>query len=306
MNPAYTLKNVNTLNHFSYSMNLERNIVDFFNFASLLASGYQNVYFNSTDYAGKQIGKLKPAISYQYASGRVWEAYRGNWAWESGSGINPIDITGVYVNGVFSGGGFNVDYKHGQIIFDSGIPTTSTVRCSYSPKTINWVTSDSTWFRELVTETYNYEAFDAVGIGSGIRSVVNNHRIQLPAVVVEVSPENNFEPYQLGGGHWYNPRVYFHIYAESPDQNKLIKDIICSQNDHSFLGIDYNKIASSGDSPFNAYGFLNSGAKTFPELYGYYPWNVKPITFEDMEGTDVPYVPSIYRCLVKGNCNLVL
>jgi hypothetical protein len=70
-------------------------------FLSVACPQRQNIYFNSTDYRGNEIGKLKPAISYQYSSGKVWEAYRGNWAWESGSGINPVDITGVYVNGVF-------------------------------------------------------------------------------------------------------------------------------------------------------------------------------------------------------------
>ena len=306
MNPAYQLKGITNLNHYSFSMNLERNIVSFFDYGCLLASGYQNIYFNSTDYRGNEIGKLKPAISYQYSSGKVWEAYRSNWVWESGSGITPVAITGVYVNGVFSGSGFDVNYKNGQIVFNTGIPTSSTVKCSYSPKTINWLSSDSTWFRELVAETYNYDAFDDVGIGSGIRSVINNHRVQLPAVVVEVSTENNFEPYQLGGGHWYNPKVFFHVFAETPDQKKLIKDIISSQNQHSFLGVDFNKIAASGDFPMNSYGFLNSGAKTFPDLYNNYPWNVKPITFENLNGKDIPFVPNIYRCLVIGNCNLVL
>lgn len=306
MNPGFRLKGFPTLNQYSPSMNLERNVVAFFDYACLQSSGYQNIYYNSTDYNGQPIGKLKCCPDRKYASGRVWEAYRGNWVWESGSGVNSINVSGVYVNGVYSGSGFNVDYRHGQIIFNSAIPTNSDVRCSYSPKSIYWDTTDSLWFREFVTETYDYSAFDGAAIGSGIRSALNNHRIQLPAVIVSITPESNLEPYQLGGGSWYNPRVEFHIFAENSDQKSLLTDIIIGQNEHSFLGMDFNLMVAANDQPMTPYGFLNSGAKNFPNLQALYPWNVKPITFTNLDGKDIPYVSNTFRALVYGNCNLVL
>lgn len=310
MNPAFSLKGFTSLNQFSHSMNLERNLAMFFDYGCMGISGYQNIYYNTTQ-NGYPLGKLKPADSEQYARGRVWEGYRTNWAWEADSNLSSgisgiISITGVYVNGGFTGSGFNVDYKKGQIIFDSGISTTATVKASFSAKSIYWDTADSTWWKELVTETYNYQAFDNAGIGSGIRSVMNNHRIPLPAVIIEVTTTNNFKPYQLGGGSWYNPTVNFYIYAENPDQKKLITDLICSQNDHSFLGVDFNSMSAANDRPFTPYGFLASGAKTFAELQPLYSWNVKPITFENLNGLDIPFAPPVYRGLVRGNMNLVL
>lgn len=306
MNPAFSLKGITSLNQLSHSMNLERNLVMFFDYGCIQVSGYQNIYYNSTQ-NGYSIGKLKPVESEQYVLGRTWEAYRTNWVWESDANLSGIiSVTGVYVNNVFSGTGFNVDYKKGQIVFDNPLSTTSTVKASYSTKSIYWDTADSTWWKELVTETYNYGAFDNAGIGSGIRSVMNNHRIQLPAVIIEVTTANNFKPYQIGGGSWYNPTVNFHIYAENPDQKKLITDLICSQNTHSFLGVDFNSVVSANDMPFNGYNFLNSGAKTFPDLQALYSWNVKPITFEDLNGMEIPFAPPVYRGLVRGNMNLVL
>lgn len=308
MFPSFSLKNFDNINKISHSINLESNIVSFFDFGTLLISGYQNVYFNSTDYAGRPVGTLKPVISYQFGSGRVWEAYRTNWAWENGSGINPIDVTGVYINGSFYEFGRNdhVDYRHGQVIFSSGLSTSSLVKCSYSPKTIFWDVSTSPWHRELLTETYKYSAFDVSGIGSGIRNTLTSHRIPLPAVIVEVTTHNGFEPYQLGGGHYYNPKINFYIYAENQVQKKLITDLICSQNNHSFLGADFERIRQNNEFPYDSYGQLKSDAKTFPELQAAFPWNVRPITFENLEGIDVPYVPGVYRAVVTGNCNLVL
>lgn len=306
MNPAFQLKNFTTINQISHSINLEHNIAQFFDYGTLLISGYQNIYFNSTDYAGRPIGTLKPMESRQYSSGKVWEAYRTNWAWQSGSGINPVNISGIYINGVFTTSGFNVDYLHGQIVLDSGISTSSLVKCSYSPKTIFWDVSTSPWHRELLTETYKYSAFDASGIGSGIRNVLTNHRIQLPAVIVEVSKENNFEPYMLGGGSFYNPKVNFYIYAENQEHCKFITDLISSQNEHSFLGTDFEQVRQNNQFPYTHYGFLRSGAKTLPQLQAAYPWNVKPINFENLEGHNIPYTPGVYRALVTGNCNLVL
>ncbi len=306
MNPAFTLKGFDTLDRYSHSMNLERNISMFFDYACISIGGYQN-FISGQTFMNQNLGALKPVKSTQYALGKVWEGFRTNWMWESGSGINPIDISGIYINNVFTTSGFNIDWKRGQVILDSGISTSSTVSASFSAKTIYWDTADAHWYRELITETFKYDTFNANGISSGIRSVLNDHRIQMPAVIVEVTSENNFEPYQLGGGSWYNPKIRFYVFTENPDQKKLITDLICNQNEHSFLGLDFNKMRASGDFPYNQFNFLNSGAKTFPQLQALYPWDVKPISFENLTvPMDVPYIPYVYRAMIVGNANLIL
>lgn len=305
MYPGFSLKNITTLDQYSHSMNLERNIAMFFDFGCLLISGYQNFY-NGTPFLGQTLGNLRPAKSQQYALGRVWEGFRSNWVWESGSGIYPINISGIYINNVFTTSGFNIDWKRGQVILDSGIPVTSTVKASFSAKTIHWDTADCAWFRQVVAETSKYDQFNADGIGSGIRTVMNDHRIQPPAVIVEVTTQSNLEPYQLGGGSWYNPTIKFHIFTENPDNKKLVTDLICSQNTHSFLGTDFNKIRTANDAPYTPYNFLSSGAKILPHLQSLYPWDVKPISFENLEGREMSYVPGIYRSMVIGNAKMIL
>lgn len=305
MNPSYYLKGFNNLNQFSHSINLEKNICVFFDFACLLSSGYQN-FVNGTSYLGSNLGTLKCSTSRQYASGRVWEGFRSNWVWESGSGINPVNISGVYINGVFTTSGFNVDYRRGQIVLDTAISTSSTVQASFSSKSIYWDTTASPWYREFITETYRYDKQLTDGIGSGIRNVLADHRIQLPAVIVEVTTTNNFEPYQLGGGSWYKPMINFHVFAENFDQKKQIVDIISAQNEHSFLGVDFNKVYQARDFPTNQFNFVNSGAKLLPQMQALYPWEVKPISFEDLQGRDLEYTPPLYRSLVYGKANLIL
>lgn len=305
MNPAFRLKNVSSLNEYSHSMNLERNLVMFFDYGCVAISGFQNIYFNTT-FNGASLGQLKPANSAQYpsttSSVRAWEGFRTNWVW----GGTGIDISGVYINGTFTTSGFNINYKNGQVILDSGIASTSTVKCSFSTKSVYWDAADAPWYRELMTETYKYSAFDEAGIGSGIRNIVTERRIPLPAVIVRVSTSNNFYPYQIGGGSWYKPDISFHIFTETPDQRKKLVDIISSQNGHSFLGTDFNKAVANNAFPFNSYGFLVSGAKTFEQLQPLYPWQVRPISFENLNGVDIVSHPSIYTALVKGNACLVL
>lgn len=304
MNPAFTLKNFTSLNQISHSTNLERNLVMFFDYGCMKLSGYQNISFNTIQ-NGQPLGQLKPVDSPQYpatTTARAWESYRTNWVW-GGTGITP---TGVYVNGNFSGTGFNVNYKNGQIIFDNPVSVNSTVKASFSPKSIYWDTSDSAWYRDLITETYKYDAFNADGIGSGIRATLTNHRIQLPAVIIQVTSANNFTPYELGGGSNYNPDINFYVFAENPAQRRLIIDLICSQNNHSFLGVDFNSVITANALPFNSYGFLVSGAKTFEQLQPLYPWNVKPIYFNNLQGKEVPFATPIYRGLIHGNAGLVL
>lgn len=305
MIPGYSLKGFPNINQVTHSINLERNLCMFFDFGCLLSSGYQN-FIRGTNFAGQSLGTLRPAESRQYSSGKVWEGFRSNWVWESGSGINPVSTSGIYINGVFTTSGFNIDWKRGQIVLNSGISTSSTVEASFTSKSIYWDTSECQWYREMITETYNYPQFTNAGIGSGIRNILSDHRVQLPAVIVEVTTNNNLQPYQIGGGSWYKPEIWFHIFAENNNQKKMIVDIISSQNEASFLGVDFNKVTQSGLYPYNQYNFLNSGAKTFPSLQNSCPWDVKPISLENLEGREFSYVPPLYRASVVGNANLIL
>lgn len=310
-NPTFSIKGVNAINEYTPSMNLERNITMYFDYSTVKISGFGNITYNASGSYGGNLSKLNSVNSYQYGTGRVWEGYRNNWVWEnieSGFATNAVNISGIYTNGTYQTSGYVIDYKYGQVIFNSGIPTGTDIRCSYSSKSIWWDTADSKWFRELITETARKDVFDANGIGSGIRNVITNHRIQLPAVIVEVTSKTDFSKpgYQLGGGQWFRPTVLFHIFAENADQKKYLTDLITNQNEGSFLGVDFNKVRASGDQPFDGFNILKNTAKTMPQLYNLYPWQVKPITFKNMTGIDVPYVPDIYRALVRCDMELVL
>jgi hypothetical protein len=307
MNPRFTLKGIDGINKYTPSMNLERNLVMYFDYGSIALGAFGNIPYNSSGVHGENLGKLNPVLSYQYGSGKVWEGYRNNWVWESGyAGRQPVNISGIYVNNVFSTTGYNVDYRNGQVILDSGRTANTNVRCSFSSKTIWWDQADSKCFKDLINESFRKDLFDATGIGSGIRTVLTNHRVQLPAVFIEVTSDVEFEGYQLGGGQYFRPLVNFYIFAENADQKKFLTDLITNQNEGSFRGVDFNGIRSSGDYIYNASGFLNSGAKTMPNLYNSYPWGVSTITFLGMRGVDIPYVPDLFRALIKCRCELVL
>jgi len=251
---------------------LEHNIVEFFDWSMLGVGGFFNVRIPTSGAFGGDEHRLRPVTTPNFNDGQVWEGFRQNWVWESGieHKIQPIAISGVRVDNTFhptSGiGSFShyIDYINGRVVFDSGIAITSVVEAEYSFKWINFTTSNVSWFRELMFNSFRVDSSDFLQAASGMWSVLGQNRVQLPAVMIESVPNRTSKGLQLGGGQIVNQDILFHIFSEdSWTRNNLI-DVINFQNKKTILLFDRNLLQSKDAYPLDFRGALRPNATTYP------------------------------------------
>ena len=262
---------------------LRDNIIEFFDWAFLEAGGFTNV--NGAIHAGSGIygdyrANLRSVNDPNFTSGQVWEAFHSNWVWESGisssqqpnvmTNLRPDHtnhpnqrrlpgVSGVFVGNVFqptSGVGtyaHYIDYPNGRVVFDSAISTASSVTATYSYKNFDVVPADSNFFREIQyrveqgPEDFNYS-------GSGDYTQLGQTRLQLPAIAVEVVNQRTLEPYQLGGTHYINSDLLFHVLAEDDYTRDKLIDVISYQDEKLIHMFDSDRIGRSGVFPLDYRG----------------------------------------------------
>lgn len=278
----FTLKGFDSVFSSTLNNELQDNLVEFLDWALLEKGNYFNVPLGELSPNGYDYSKLRLSSDPNHTSGQVWEGFRSNWVWQSGVSYSPSPIvgseslnpgiSGVYVDSTFyptsSTGAYahHVDYFNGQIIFDSPIPTGSTVQAEYSYKWINVVYANSIpWLREV-----QYRSFDIDNgffqAGKGDWDTPPETRVQLPSIAIEIVPRRSSRGYELGGGQWIYTDILFHCIAEDDmTRNKLV-DMISFQADKRIGTFDSNKVAASGDFPINHRGTPVSGALSFPSL----------------------------------------
>ena len=265
---------------------IQDNLLEYFDLA-LMDKGN---YFNSTKGElapnGEDYSKLRSSSNDHYNAGQVWEGFRKNWIWQSGVDNSPAPlvgnnknqpgISGVYIDGVFqptSGVGtyaHYVDYLNGRVIFDTAIPTGTTVQVEHSYRYINVVYANNVpWLREVQTDTVQPNS-NFLDNSKGSWDIPPESRLQLPAVAVEVVPQRRFKGYQLGGGQWVYTDVLFHCIAEDEYTRNQLIDIISLQNDKGVYLFDSNKLNDAGKFPLDRNGTPVPSALRFPELVDQY------------------------------------
>lgn len=274
---SYTnLKGFDSLQKFSYEEILEHNIINFFDWGFINKDGFFNVRIPSSGAYGGDFSRLRSVKDARYTDGKVWEAARLNWVWESGleSSQQPISISGVFVNNTFlpaSSGGFTIDYPNGRIIFTNAISTNSTVRLEHSYKWINVISSQKVpWLRKIQQNSFRVDNPDFL-TGSGEYLSYGQTRIQLPFVAVEIS-NDYYKGYQLGGSQWCYKTVKFYIVGEDSKVNR-IADAISQQNEKTIYLYNTNLAITANNMPLRWNGSIASGAKTYPDMINTYIYN---------------------------------
>jgi hypothetical protein len=279
---VYDLKGFENVTKLNLTNHIQDNMVEFLDWALLHKGNYFNVDLGELSPDGDDYSRLRLSSDPNYTSGQVWEGFRGNWVWQSGITYSPspivgVDnakpgISGVYVDSTFypsnTVGAYahHVDYFNGQVIFDTAIPTGSTVQAEYSYKWINIVYANSIpWLREVQYRSYDINS-NFLTEGKGDWDTPPETRLQLPAIAVEIVPRRSTKGYQLGGGQWVYTDVLFHCLAESDITRNELVDMISLQGDKKMPAFDSNLVAESGDFPIDYKGTPVSGALTFPQL----------------------------------------
>jgi len=255
---------------------LEANLKGFLDWGFLGIGAWFDVTIPTSGTWGGDFATLRPVDDFSYTLGQVWEAPRKDWVWETGtpySGYNPIDISGVYVNGALKGTGdatypHHYNYPLGRVVFDTPISTTDSVQINYSYRNVQvYIADQAPWWDELQYNSMRVDDATFSEIGSGNWGILANHRVQMPAVVVEAVPRRTFTPYELGSlTQIVKQDVLFHIVAESRWWRNQLIDVISYQQDKMLQLYDTDKIANSNVFPLDFRGMVVSPSSTYDAL----------------------------------------
>lgn len=314
--PNTRLKGVTEFGRTTISEQVEQNLVSFFDWGTLNIGGFVNVYIPATGLYGGQEHVLHPVTDPNYTQGKVWQAFRKNWVWESGVAWSPapISVSGVFVNNVFrpaSGVGnyaHTIDYVNGRVVFASGLPLNSAVKCEYSYKIINWTGGDDAIIRDSQFNSYQSEDGN-FPVGSGNWAQLPQSRLQYPIVAMDVVERRKFIPMQLGGGQYVVQDVLCMAMAETEDMRDKIVDILSLQKDKTLIMYDINQVYASGRAPLRYDGSLNpSGIRDYPTLVsmpvdGGFAYKRMRIVDASIQ-QQLMYSPSLYGGIVRLSCEI--
>ncbi len=312
--PTHTrLKGISNISDALLSKTLELGVVSFFQWGLLGVGGFFNVSIPSPGVWGGNQHRLRLVKEDPYyVSGQVWEGFRSDWIWETGveCDIQPIQVSGVYVDGAFhpiNGTGaysHHIDHPLGRVVFDNPISPSSVVTCEFSYRYVNFTHGGVPWWRELQTNSQRVDDTQFLQQGSGAWSILGQNRIQLPAVIIEAAPRTVRRPFQIGDtSAWVRQDILFHVLAENPDDAKLLHDVITYQWNKDFYLFDPNLMFTQNKFPLDANGSLASGAMMYPDLVkatgeGGFRWNNCFIT--DMKSVEQRHPLSIWSSTVRG------
>lgn len=303
--PDYTkLKGFTDIGKSLIMEQLSDNLIMFFNWTLLNVGAFTNISRPDSINPFGVRSKLRLVEEPNYVVGRVWEGFQGNWVWESGLdyAVSPF-VPVIYVDNVAVTTGFKINYPLGRVIFDAAIDIDSVVEAKFSVRRYNFYPSNTPWFKQILFASYLAGDPHFLETAQGKwADILGQNRITLPAIVVEVSPRRNMRGLQLGGGHWVDIDVLFHIFAEdSWDRDKVI-DIISMQREKTIILFDKNALLAADDFPLDDYGMVKTGAKMYPTLVQTYSW--KRCFFKDVIPQDVLSIPPLYRGVARLTCEI--
>jgi hypothetical protein len=275
---------------------LEQNLKVFFDWGLLNVGAWTNITRPNTAAYGGSFSTLRRVDDPSYSQGQIWETARKDWVFETGlayTGGIPIGLSGIFVNSIFYGTGdatfgHHYNYPLGRVVFDAPISTSSTIELSHSFRNVQVYRADEApWWTELQYNSLRPDDSHYDLTGSGDWSILATHRVQLPAIILEIVPRRNFQPYELGNlSQWVNQDMLFHILAESRWARNQLIDIISFQNDKTIWLFDSNLIALSGAYPLDFRGMLLPGGLMYPELVSP-PYQWKRCRFENTTVSEV-------------------
>jgi hypothetical protein len=294
-------ENVQDLSSYYLETQLEDNLKSFLDWGFLNIGGFVNVNrptSNINNTTGFHV--LKPQSDPAFggdSSGKVWETVKKQWVATSGvvyKNISPIQISGVYVNNNFIPGPtgnaqyqYSLDYNLGRVIFNNGLPTNASVQMNYSYKAIQTYKATDTTSNWKELQRYTYLSSD------NNKELTSNHRIQMPAIIVEIIPNNNYRPYELGSRTFLASQdIMLHIFTENAIDKQNIVDIVKLQKDRTLLLYDLKKVVKDKVYELNPNGSRNPNSINYQNLLGNSAYFWKYASVEDVRGIDNETVQS--------------
>lgn len=304
-----TFHNVSSITNKNRISLLEDNVKSFLDWSFLHIGGFVNVGIPTSGVAGGSFHILKSSED-PVLKDKVWQSPRKDWIYESGivyeSG-SPIAFSGVYLNNTFlpaptgSGSyGYNINYPLGQIVFNNPVSSKSTVIANYSYRYVQvYKSSDNFWWKEVQKETYNPSNFNKQDY-----SITSVHRVQLPAIIVELIPRTIQIPHQLGTvDNIIIQDVFLHIYTENANQRNILVDILLHQKDKTVYLYDVNDVIKNNRYSLNKFGNINPSGYNYPNIIQNFPsyWcTIKDSTIGELNSLS----SSLYNAIVRWSIEI--
>ena len=299
------------------SSEIENNMKWFLDWAFLGIGGGSNVTMPTSGAFGGTFDTLRLVNDPSYSNGQVWEGARKDWVWETGSsyeGYDPIQISGVYVNGVLKGTGdatygHHYNYPLGRVVFDNPISTTDTVKVEYSYRNVQvYVADEAPWWDELQYNSLRVDDTYYSSTGSGSWGILANHRVQMPAIVLETVPRRRFKPYQLGDtSQFVQQDIVFHIVGENRWWRNQLVDILSYQIDSQLWLFKTDTLIGSGAYPLDYRGMKVSSPLNYDDVvntpqYRYLLARMTNMSITEMESYDA----RLHEGTVRATLEVVL
>jgi hypothetical protein len=299
------------------SSEIENNLKWFLDWSLLGIGGWSNVSIPTSGAYGGTFDALRLVSDPAYTNGQVWEGARKDWVWETGSsyaGYDPIQISGVYVNGVLKGSGdatygHHYNYPLGRVVFDNAISTTDTVKVEYSYRNVQvYVADDAPWWDELQYNSLRVDDTYYSSTGSGAWGILANHRVQMPAIVLEVVPRRRFRPYQLGDtSQFVQQDVVFHVVGENRWWRNQLVDILSYQIDSQIWLFKTDNLIDSGAYPLDYRGMKVGAPLNYDDVvntsqYRYLLARITDVNITEMESYDA----RLHEGTVRATLEVVL
>ena len=315
--PSY--KVFNTVDKLGESLlidELEENLKAYLDWGFLNIGGYINVDIPTSGLYGGTFHELKTVSTPGYKDGQVWQSAKKDWVWQSGfywddgyfDNNTPNAISGININTNFIAGqtgvaatGYHINYPLGQVIFDKAIPKTSKVSTNHAHRwcQIYKSSTDPHW-KELQELTYKPTSLNQPK--SGDYNMSSNHRVQMPAIIIEPIASSSSKGWQLGARNFMVTQdILLHVFTENGSDKNRIADILRLQKEGTINMYDLNKVVNSGVYPLDYRGSINPSGSYYHELAAEnsdYFWNntfIKDVNIMDMESRN----KNLYWCTIR-------
>jgi hypothetical protein len=308
-----TFKNIDNIGQDLLLNILESNFKTYLDWAFLNIGAWFDVSVGSSGiYGTNEHAKLVIVSDPAYDEGQVWQSIRKDWVWETGVSFGsgtPTNISGVYIDNIFnpySSGDFTIDYPLGRIVFDTAIDEDSAVKLNYSYRYVQtYRGGDSPWFNILQFASYETNNKDIIRTEDGDWSIGGQHRIQMPAIVIESLAKSRSRPYEIGNNNLIIEQdIAFHILAENKnDRNKLL-DILRLQQDSVIVLYNTNTIAQNDLYPLDYNGDKKNNPIMYPDMVTQYGWRkcwIKNVNLFEVDSTH----PLLYMGMVRATVEII-
>jgi hypothetical protein len=266
--------NINNIGDKPLVSQLEDNLKSFLDYSFLKIGGFINVNIPTSGLYGGDFATLKPSQDPGRTSNTVWETSRKDWVYESGICHNnrcPIPISGISINNIFSPGptgsppnAYIINYPMGQVIFNNPQPAAANIKLNYSYRYIQvYKANESSWWKELQKLSYD----PATSVKNKGQIITANHRVQLPAIIIETIARTSQTPYELGNTkNIVSQDMLLHIYSENPIQRNTITDMLLLQKDRETFLYDINSVLKDSAYKLQNNGQINPSGLNYDQI----------------------------------------